>query len=259
MDSANRNKIFKPPNPWTMSLLALLREIYDAPNIKLNWKFEIENVFKVFELNMRSDTIKVTNLLKDRVVVNNVAPSISATSLPSAAGAGIAGDKPDEGARGTDYASDARHGEVPPSASPPPTGGGNTCVTPATAFISAVRKMRFDLLSADDRTVYSCFIAAPADVGGFPLVPVINPNIVLFQQFPRLTQYVAMAIDRATREIINPVVDRSVTIASVTAQQLVTKDYNFEPDENKMRRGAHQMVRERGVHDVLLMSWCWWS
>lgn len=132
-------------------------------------------------------------------------------------------------------------------------------MTPATAFISAVRKMRFDLLSADDRTVYSCFIAAPADVGGFPLVPVINPNIVLFQQFPRLTQYVAMAIDRATREIINPVVDRSVTIASVTAQQLVTKDYNFEPDENKMRRGAHQMVRERGVHDVLLMSWCWWS
>lgn len=33
---------YRPPNPWTMGILALLAEIYAMPNLKMNLKFDIE-------------------------------------------------------------------------------------------------------------------------------------------------------------------------------------------------------------------------
>jgi CCR4-NOT transcription complex subunit 1 len=49
-------------------------------------------------------------------------------------------------------------------------------------------------------------------------------------------------VDRAIREIIQPVVERSVTIACITSRELILKDFAMEPDENKMRKAAHYMV-----------------
>jgi CCR4-NOT transcription complex subunit 1 len=51
-----------------------------------------------------------------------------------------------------------------------------------------------------------------------------------------------MAVDRAIVEIISPVVDRSVTIACMTTQELVLKDHALEPASEALRRSAHLMV-----------------
>ena len=51
------------------------------------------------------------------------------------------------------------------------------------------------------------------------------------------------AIDRAIREIIQPVVERSVTIACVTTRELMLKDFAMEPDEQRMRKAAQLMVQ----------------
>jgi CCR4-NOT transcription complex subunit 1 len=51
-----------------------------------------------------------------------------------------------------------------------------------------------------------------------------------------------MAIERAVVEIISPVVDRSVTIAVMTAQELVAKDFALEGDAETVRRAAHLAV-----------------
>lgn len=49
-------------------------------------------------------------------------------------------------------------------------------------------------------------------------------------------------MDRAIREIIQPVVERSVTIACITTRELVTKDLAMEPDAKKVSNAAHLMV-----------------
>jgi len=33
---------YQPPNPWTISILSLLTEIYNLPSLKMNLKFDIE-------------------------------------------------------------------------------------------------------------------------------------------------------------------------------------------------------------------------
>ncbi|KAL9935540.1 hypothetical protein V8E36_005888 [Tilletia maclaganii] len=72
---------------------------------------------------------------------------------------------------------------------------------------------------------------------------VINPQLSLFANNSTLKRMICAAIERAIREIIAPVVERSVTIASISARELVTKDFAMEGDESKMRNAAHQMAQ----------------
>lgn len=51
-----------------------------------------------------------------------------------------------------------------------------------------------------------------------------------------------LALDRAIREVIQPVVERSVTIACTTARDLVLKDFATDPDPAKFITAAHLIV-----------------
>jgi CCR4-NOT transcription complex subunit 1 len=59
----------------------------------------------------------------------------------------------------------------------------------------------------------------------------------------RLRQIVQTAVQRAIAEIISPVVERSVTIASISTAQLILKDFAMEPDEERVRESAETMVK----------------
>lgn len=54
---------------------------------------------------------------------------------------------------------------------------------------------------------------------------VINPSISIMQQHPHLVQLVAAGINQAIKDIIAPVVERSVTIALITSRELILKDF----------------------------------
>ncbi|GJN10063.1 hypothetical protein PR202_ga28123 [Eleusine coracana subsp. coracana] len=51
-----------------------------------------------------------------------------------------------------------------------------------------------------------------------------------------------VALDKAIKEIIGPVIQRSVTIASRTTKELILKDYAMESDDGAISRSAHLMV-----------------
>jgi CCR4-NOT transcription complex subunit 1 len=48
---------------------------------------------------------------------------------------------------------------------------------------------------------------------------------------------VAQAVEQAIRDIIPPVISRSVTIALITTRELALRDFSSEPDETKVLRG----------------------
>ncbi|XP_031558067.1 CCR4-NOT transcription complex subunit 1-like isoform X2 [Actinia tenebrosa] len=63
MESAAKSKVFKPPNPWIMAIMALLVELHQVPDLKLNLKFEVEVLCNTLSLDMKD--IKPTELLRD--------------------------------------------------------------------------------------------------------------------------------------------------------------------------------------------------
>lgn len=68
----------------------------------------------------------------------------------------------------------------------------------------------------------------------------------------RMKRLIISAIERTTHEILGPVVERSVAIATISATQLITKDFAMEPDENKMRNAAIGMARRLAGHLALV-------
>ena len=82
-----------------------------------------------------------------------------------------------------------------------------------------------------------------AALQSLPSQIVFNPQIPLFASNTALKRLVHVAVDRAVREIIAPVVERSVTIAGISTRELTMKDFAMEGDEEKMGTAAHLMVQ----------------
>ena len=70
----------------------------------------------------------------------------------------------------------------------------------------------------------------------------------------RLRQIVQEAVRRAIVEIVAPVVERSVTIATIATTALVHKDFTTEADEDRVRNAAQQMVKQLSGSLALVTS-----
>ncbi|KAI0698481.1 Not1-domain-containing protein [Cytidiella melzeri] len=72
----------------------------------------------------------------------------------------------------------------------------------------------------------------------------ISHQLAPFDTNETFKRAVRTAVDRAVREIIVPVVDRSVTIAGISTRELVFKDYATEADEVKLRNAGMLMSQK---------------
>ncbi|CAN1849445.1 CCR4-NOT transcription complex subunit 1 [Linum perenne] len=197
---------YQPPNPWTMGILGLLAEIYSMPNLKMNLKFDIE--------------------VKSGMV------------------------------------SPMSHGELPVEVASPPNSGGRTPLLSqyaAPVHLSSGTMMedeKLAVLSLSDQlpSGQALFQATPAQspfaVSQFAAVSMANiaPHVVINQKLHgwslhvHFQRMVPIAIERAVKEIVSGIVQRSVSIATQTTKELVLKDYAMENDETRICNAANLMV-----------------
>ncbi|TDZ25102.1 General negative regulator of transcription subunit 1 [Colletotrichum orbiculare MAFF 240422] len=93
--------------------------------------------------------------------------------------------------------------------------------------------------------------ASVPDLGPVINVPPTNEMVVTAT---RLHEIVRSALTRALQDIIQPVVDRSVTIAAISTQQMIHKDFVTEPDEVRVRTSAINMVKATAGSLALVTS-----
>ena len=182
-----RSKVFKPPNPWVVEVIAALMELYKEADIKINLKFEIEVLLREFGLDV--DSIPPSMNLRLRRF-----PEEDIPGLPLSDGA----DNFDE--------------------------------NPLVAIGRGTRTSRFDV---DLQTL--------PDLSSILIFPPPSGSVA---NQARLRQIVQESVKRAIIEIVAPVVERSVTIATIATTSLIHKDFATESDEDRVRRAAHQMVRQ---------------
>ncbi|CAI5737719.1 unnamed protein product [Peronospora farinosa] len=225
LEGCKKSKIFKPPNPWVMGLIHAMSEIYDVPDLKLNLKFEIEVLFKSFKLNVE-DQRKAQLLHTRRAPPRTANPDFNVKVLKN----------PAMGQR---------------SATPPPGSGaklgrpltpGKQTKKPGDGFAPAG--------SPAGREAVSYGSLGAANAGSAAAESTVIPNLASYvavnPELPlrnvNLRRLVPLAVDRAIREVISPVVERSVTIACITTREVILKDFATESDDTKMRKAAHLMV-----------------
>lgn len=207
LEGAKNSIIFRPPNPWLMGLLGVFRSVYNVDGLKMNIKFEVEVLCK--NLGIRLEDIP----LRNSILASRIAPvkernpdfNIKSAAQKSQGRAGLLSSelvKGDDTGRTT------------------PTGPGEISDTliPNLAAYVTVNASLPRILQSQTGSVLSTI------------------NVAM------LKRWVPIAVDRAIREIIQPVVERSVTIACITTKEIVTKDFAMESDENKMRKAGQLMV-----------------
>jgi CCR4-NOT transcription complex subunit 1 len=191
LHQAAKSTVFRPPNPWLMDILALLIELYNFAELKLNLKFEIEVLCKDLDLDHKS--IEPATCIRDR------------------------SQQSGEDGMSTANVADGLEVFEDMSLSSINQGIQNNRLSPATIMST--------LPSLDKILVLPSSASSMVDPGN-------------------LRQIVHTAVERAIAEIITPVVERSITIASISTFQLISKDYAMEPDEEKVRHAARIMVRQ---------------
>ncbi|GKY99341.1 hypothetical protein MPSEU_000889100 [Mayamaea pseudoterrestris] len=210
--------IFRPPNPWVMSILAVFRSVYNVDGLKMNIKFEVEVLCKNLGIKLEDIPLRINILggripaVKDRNPDFNIKPT-SVAQKPVASTTGL----PSVRAIGSPDA--------------------HTLTLPLPSVSEANR------LGDQQDTM----------IPNLASYVTVNPNLTQLLQsqggaglagltFVVLKKVVPVALDRAIREIIQPVVERSVTIACITTKEIVTKDFAMESDEGKLRKAGQLMV-----------------
>lgn len=214
LEGAKNSLVFRPPNPWVMGLLGVFRSLYEVEDLKMNIKFEVEVLCKNLGLTLADIPPRTDELSKRILPVKMSNPDFNIKS-------GMA--------------------NAPTSVQRPGTPGGEKSVSGASVGASSTQVASPGPSPKEQHTV----------IPNLASYVTINPQLVqLFQQLgpackldaATLKRNVPIAVDRAIREIIQPVVERSVTIACITTKQIVSKDFAMESDEKKMRKAAQLMV-----------------
>ncbi|KAK3006153.1 hypothetical protein RJ639_016633, partial [Escallonia herrerae] len=240
---------YQPPNPWTMGILGLLAEIYAMPNLKMNLKFDIEVLFKNLSVDMK-DVIP-TSLLKDRAREVEGNPDFSNKDVGSSQIQMVGDVKPG-------IMSTLNQAELPLDVASPSHPGAHPRILSQYAAplrLSSATLTEDDKLAAlglSDHLPSSQGLLqgqSPFSVGQLPAPSSnIEQQVVVNQKLHSLglqlhfQSVLPIAMDRAIKEIVSSIVQRSVSIATQTTKELVLKDYAMESDETRIRNAAHLMV-----------------
>ncbi|KAL0577902.1 CCR4-NOT core subunit cdc39 [Marasmius crinis-equi] len=208
LEAGSRSRVFRPPNPWLMAVMSILAELYFFAELKLNYKFEIEVLCTSLDIDL--DAVEPSMVLRNRPNAENLA----GPPLP-------------------EYVEDINSlpmgGYDPGSAQHLSQGDSQQVLGLATTASDSTTELGpliEAILNNLERSVQISRQLAPLDS---------NPS------FRRAVQFAAY---RAVRDIISPVVERSVTIAGISTKELVAKDFATEAHDDKLRKAAHSMAQK---------------
>ncbi|KAF2936785.1 hypothetical protein DAI22_03g002600 [Oryza sativa Japonica Group] len=234
---------YRPPNPWTMGILSLLAEIYNLPNLKMNLKFEIEVLFKNLDVDLKD--VNPTSLLKDRVCEVEGNPDFSNKDVAASQTQISSG-----------ISRSTNHVEL-------------QSVISSTSHAYATPHLPSNSMVEDDNVAFMM----PKHVSSHTLTQVSPSETALASQSPfSLTQLVKLiphdeirckissklgslgrqlqyskimdtALDKAIKEILCPVVEKSVGTAIQNTKKLILKDYALESDNNTIKSSVHSIAR----------------
>ncbi|KAJ3332113.1 hypothetical protein HDU76_001257 [Blyttiomyces sp. JEL0837] len=128
------------------------------------------------------------------------------------------------------------------SAAPPRIANGHTPVTttiqPPPQPIVSQAPAQTAVTQVTTILIFLVLFAAEENMYPISLYISLSPSYP-----PGMRRIVHIAIDRAIKEILSPVIERSVTIAGMATRDLILKDFALEPKEEKMRKAANLMVQ----------------
>ncbi|KAJ0836868.1 putative MIF4G-like domain superfamily, CCR4-NOT transcription complex subunit 1 [Helianthus annuus] len=199
---------YQLPNPWTTAILGLLVEVYLMPNLKANLTFEIEVLFKNLHVDIKE--VKPTTLLEDKSRVTEGNPDFSQPKIVEVKS--TSRSAVNQVVLPADVAGPSYQVDLSQIVH-------QICYLKIFFFIFFF----FTFLSYFTLQLWSLHLQPTAPASNIPDFKSVLKTHVL--------GLLPMAMNKAIEQLVSTVVERSVSIASQTAIELVLKEYINDPDE----------------------------
>lgn len=238
---AKSSEVFMASNPWMRTVLSLLKEISQVEDLKLNLKFELPSLLS--QLDIDTKLVIASNVLKD-VEQPDLRNNLDRRKSPQASPI-IGSPSKSENAKLNDTHSSEAVGQEKVGA----LLSGRVQGSVPVVLDSPGNRMQAasSVIESANRAALNTPVSSAVDTVLLPsfshLVVTNMPNGIL-ESTPSLKALLPIAIDRALRDIIQPVVERSCAIASLTTRELTLKDFAKEKNWSKIRNAALQMVQQ---------------
>lgn len=196
--------VFKPKNPWLSVILGLLCEIKSLTEIKTSVCIEIQLLFN--NLGIDEKMIQPTDFFSPGKLSQKLYSMVNQAKnqIPNV----FPAQKP-------------MQPFVQPVNKPMEITPNNSMSPPSNSYTNQLKITQLpEYITIDDKNL------------GVYIEMGINLKLI-----------VAQAVETAIKDIIPPVVSRSVTIALITTRQLALKDFALEPDERKILKGTNLIVQ----------------
>lgn len=218
LQQAKDSKIFRPPNPWTIGILRVLLELNEKENWKLSLTFEVEVLFKSF--NLKLNDLEPSNFMDIPDVTEHLSGNISSLSIEQQQN-----EQQQQIVLMQQYQQQMlllQHRQQHQRQQPLQ----QRIVSNALTLPTEQSHINIDTTGSNDG-MYSNLVG--------------NSVFVTHPDLKRLFQ---MAMSKSVREILVPAVEKSSSIAVITTVSIVLKDFATEVDEIKLRTAAIMMVRQ---------------
>ncbi|XGW14420.1 hypothetical protein V3C99_000603 [Haemonchus contortus] len=226
--SCGKTQLFSATCAWIRSILKVLAELHNEPDLKINLKFEIEVLCK--ELSVDLESLPVEGLLKDTDRLVRVTQQLSDLKTLSQPDQANSSPVPGQMRLAPDAVS-APGADTKPS-TPNPESEGSSAIVDGTASAVIVPPLHF---AYHDINVTSY-------EGLIPHIK-FQLSLPLFQLHPQMKHHVRPALTQAIKELIGPVAERALKIAMIVTETLVRKDFALDPDEANLKKAAFHMMR----------------
>uniref|UniRef100_A0A915DXJ9 CCR4-NOT transcription complex subunit 1 n=1 Tax=Ditylenchus dipsaci TaxID=166011 RepID=A0A915DXJ9_9BILA len=215
LSASSKSTIFGPRCAWVYCIVKVLVEIHNEPDLKLNLKFEIEVLCKDLNIDLRS--VEVGTYLKESSRLPKLIPikPEGPSPIPRAQGASL----------------------LPPSNR---SGDGTSQQQPerSTSTLPGQQQQQVQPPATFHYNDINIYIA-----DGLSQHLKDPSHLALFQLHPQLKVLCKTAIVQAIKELIGGITERSINVAITATEHVVRKDFAMDPEEQHIRRAAHQMMR----------------
>ncbi|ULU00977.1 hypothetical protein L3Y34_001407 [Caenorhabditis briggsae] len=235
LTACSKTSLFTPTCAWIRSILKVLAELHNEPDLKINLKFEIEVLCK--ELNVDLGVLPMDGILKDTEKLVRVPQQLCEVKVlgrPEAASPVQSQIRLSGSAEQLSGMSPAIPDQQKP-ATPQPTeaelqaggGAGSQTEPQVTPNVTHFAYHDINVLTYD---------------GLVPHVKIVA-NLPLFQLHPHAKHLVRPAMIHAIKELIGPVTERALKIAMTVTESLVRKDFALDPEEQNLKTASFHMMR----------------
>ncbi|PAA59243.1 hypothetical protein BOX15_Mlig027984g1 [Macrostomum lignano] len=240
LEACSLSPVFRPPSPWTMGIVRVLKELHMDKAVKNSLKFEVEILCKKLEINF--DQLDPAYYLRDsdRIRQIEVENCLIRGSAAGARGSAAAPSTAAEHEQQLPPRMTAPAEEFEPQQPLPPP---SQQQLPPQMHLdpSALQLMqqqggmnpplpRFKWTDIETSRPLSAFFN-------------VNLGLPLLQASPGLASGIRQTLELTVGELMEPVAQRCVRIVLGTVEGVVRKDFALDDDESHLRSAAHNMTR----------------